>query len=78
MSQFIKTNHITLHAIERGAGDTPLILMHGLSVNTHCFDVYFRAGLAGGMRVVAVDLRGRGLSEKPALARAWPNTPATS
>ncbi len=66
MSQFIKTNQITLHAIERGAGDTAFILMHGLSANAHCFDGYFRAGLAGGMRVIAVDLRGRGLSDKPA------------
>jgi pimeloyl-ACP methyl ester carboxylesterase len=66
MSKFIKTNHITLHAIERGAGDTTLILMHGLSANAHCFDGYFRAGLAEGMRTVAVDLRGRGLSDKPA------------
>ena len=66
MSQFIQTNHITLHAIERGAGDTTLLLMHGLSANAHCFDGYFRAGLAEQLRVVTVDLRGRGLSDKPA------------
>lgn len=66
MSHFIRTNHITLHAIERGTGDKSLILMHGLSANAHCFDGYFRAGLAEQLRVVTVDLRGRGLSDKPA------------
>lgn len=66
MSQFITSNDINLHLIERGAGDSAIILMHGLSANAHCFDGYFRAGLAEHVRVVTVDLRGRGLSDKPA------------
>lgn len=43
----------------------PLLCIHGLTANSRCFDT-LAAGLEGRHRVVAVDLRGRGLSDKPA------------
>lgn len=47
-------------------GDGPAVLcLHGLTANLRCFDL-IASGLAGPCRVLAMDLRGRGLSEKPA------------
>src|SRR5215208_1604983 len=49
---------------ERGAGDPPLVLVHGWC----CDHTYFapqEAYFAGAHRVVAVDLRGHGASDKP-------------
>jgi pimeloyl-ACP methyl ester carboxylesterase len=39
--------------------------MPGLTANAHSFDGLIKAGLSPAMRVLAVDLRGRGLSSKP-------------
>ncbi|MBW1818865.1 MAG: alpha/beta hydrolase [Deltaproteobacteria bacterium] len=46
-----------------GAGKTVLCI-HGLTANCRCWDTV-AAGIAPGHRVFAMDLRGRGLSEKP-------------
>jgi pimeloyl-ACP methyl ester carboxylesterase len=40
--------------------------MPGLTANAHAFDGLIRAGLSPRCDVLAVDLRGRGLSDKPA------------
>ena len=66
-NRFIETNGIRLHYLEHGAGEPTLILTHGLTANAHSFDGLIEAGLADGMRVLSVDLRGRGDSEKPDL-----------
>lgn len=65
---FLKTNHITLHYLDHNPdSDAPLLLlMHGLSANAHCFDGLVAAGLTEHFRVISVDLRGRGQSDKPA------------
>lgn len=64
MSKFVKTNNIQLHYLEKGeAGKPVLILMHGLTANAHSFDRIMR-GL-NGFHIFSVDLRGRGLSDKP-------------
>ncbi|MBK8137963.1 MAG: alpha/beta hydrolase [Chloroflexi bacterium] len=63
--KFVKTNGIQLAYLDHGGSGEPLILMHGLSANSHHFDGLIAAGLAKHFRVLAVDLRGRGLSEKP-------------
>ncbi|MCA9979595.1 MAG: alpha/beta hydrolase [Anaerolineales bacterium] len=64
----IQTNHITLHYLDHNPDSNAplLVLMHGLSANAHCFDGLVAAGLTASFRVVSVDLRGRGQSDKPA------------
>lgn len=47
-----------------GAGPAVLCL-HGLTASLHCFELVAE-GLNGYCRVLALDLRGRGLSDKPA------------
>ncbi|MEB2366310.1 MAG: alpha/beta hydrolase [Chloroflexota bacterium] len=64
--KFVHTNGIQLAYIDHGGEGEPLILMHGLSANCHHFDGLIAAGLTQHARVLAVDLRGRGLSDKPA------------
>lgn len=64
---FIKVDDIDLHYISYGDTSKPtLILMHGLTANAHAFDGLVSHGLAQHFRVVSPDLRGRGLSSKPA------------
>lgn len=63
--KFIDTNGIRLAYIDYGGDGEPFILMHGLSANNRHFDGLITAGLADRFRVLAVDLRGRGLSDKP-------------
>lgn len=65
----ISTNGIHLAYYDYPA-DTPndepaLLLMPGLTANRHAFDGLLAAGLARRRRVLAVDLRGRGMSDKP-------------
>jgi pimeloyl-ACP methyl ester carboxylesterase len=65
-SHFAHLNHIQLHYLEH-AGEGPLlILMPGLTANAQCFGGLIAAGLTAHFRVLALDLRGRGLSHKPA------------
>lgn len=64
-SNYLSTNGIQLHYLDfEGTGPT-IILTHGLTANAHAFDGLMAAGLAPTFRVISVDLRGRGLSEKP-------------
>jgi pimeloyl-ACP methyl ester carboxylesterase len=60
----IRTNNIELHYVEHPGGDPPVVLMPGLTANARCFDA-IAAGLSPEYRVLALDLRGRGLSEQP-------------
>ena len=64
-SHFVTTNGINLHYLDfHGKGPT-ILLMHGLTANAHAFDGLMAAGLNRKFRVISVDLRGRGLSDKP-------------
>ncbi|MCW8889774.1 MAG: alpha/beta hydrolase [Sedimenticola sp.] len=66
MECFKKTNGLRLHYLDQqGAGPT-LLLMPGLTANAHSFDGLVAKGLTQSVRLLAVDLRGRGLSDKPA------------
>ena len=65
MTQFIRTNDIQIAYDDQGTGAPTLILLHGLTANRRSFDGLLAAGLADGRRVVRVDLRGRGDSDKP-------------
>jgi pimeloyl-ACP methyl ester carboxylesterase len=50
---------------EYGAGERPLILVHGLLMNRRMFDRLGPAMAERGNRVIAVDLLGHGDSERP-------------
>ena len=65
MDAYVEANGMRLHYLDsRGDGPT-LLLLHGLTANAHFFDGLVAAGLSRDLRVVAVDLRGRGDSDKP-------------
>lgn len=51
-------------AVWEGLGG-PILCFHGITANCHCWDVLAKV-LAPEYRVLAMDLRGRGRSEKPA------------
>lgn len=61
--RFLETNNIRLHYLHHQGMEPPLILMPGLTANAHSFDAIMGAGVR--WTVLAVDLRGRGLSDKP-------------
>ncbi len=63
-SEFIDVNGIRLHYLDHGGEGPILVMTHGLTANAHSFDGMARA-LGGDVRLIAVDLRGRGLSDKP-------------
>ena len=60
---FVETNGIRLHYIEHEGDGPTLVLAHGLSANAHSLDV-LAANLAPAVRVIALDLRGRGESDR--------------
>lgn len=63
----IRTNNIDLHYIEHNPkGHPTLILIHGLTANAHAFDGLIGHGLTKHFHFISPDLRGRGLSSKPA------------
>jgi pimeloyl-ACP methyl ester carboxylesterase len=51
---------------EYGAGDRPLVLIHGLLMNRRMFDRLGPELAARGNRVITVDLLGHGRSDRPA------------
>jgi pimeloyl-ACP methyl ester carboxylesterase len=65
VDQFARVNNIKLHYLDHPGGEPPLVFMPGLTANAHAFDGVVRAGLSPRFRVLALDLRGRGLSDKP-------------
>ncbi len=64
MGNFTQTNGITLHYLDHPGDEPTLIVLHGLTANAHFFDGLAASNLPN--RLLAVDLRGRGLSDKPA------------
>ncbi len=64
MGNFSQTNNITLHYLDHPGAEPTIICLHGLSANAHFFDGLAASSLPN--RLLAVDLRGRGLSDKPA------------
>ncbi|HVN72642.1 MAG TPA: alpha/beta hydrolase [Desulfomonilia bacterium] len=65
MDRFVRANNIQLHYLDHQGSDPPLVLMPGLTANASSFDGLIKAGLSPALRVLALDLRGRGLSQKP-------------
>jgi len=72
-SKFIATNGIRYHYLEYKGNAPTILLMHGLTANAHAFDGLIKAGLAPKFSVISVDLRGRGLSDKPSLGYSMEN-----
>ena len=62
----IPVNNININYIDHHSDGPILLLMHGLTGNGHAFDGLIAAGLDKGYRVICPDLRGNGLSDKPA------------
>ena len=59
-------NGINLHYIKYENPNKPiLLLLHGLTANCMAFEGLMSHGLYKNYEIIAVDLRGRGLSEKP-------------
>lgn len=66
MEHYIKNNQILIHCLDYPSdASQTLVLLHGLSANAACFEGLITAGLTRFARVVSVDLRGRGKSDKP-------------
>lgn len=63
---------MTLRVAESGdPGDPPLLLVHGWGASIYMWRDWFAPLAAAGRRVIAVDLPGHGLSDKPDEARAY-------
>jgi pimeloyl-ACP methyl ester carboxylesterase len=60
----LKVNGIDLHLVDFGGKGEPIICVHGLTANSRFWDSVAER-LVDSYRVFAVDLRGRGDSEKP-------------
>ena len=65
VASFAPINGIQLHYLEYPGPGPALVLLPGLTANAHLFDGLIVAGLAAHYHVIAPDLRGRGLSDKP-------------
>lgn len=63
MGNFTQTNGISLHYLDHPGDEPTLIVLHGLTANAHFFDGLAASSLPN--RLLAVDLRGRGQSDKP-------------
>jgi len=63
VDRYLDTKYIRLHYLRHAGTEPPLLLMPGLTANAHAFDGVVGAGVRRA--VLAVDLRGRGLSDKP-------------
>ena len=66
IDRYASANGIRVHLLDHRGGDPPIVLLPGITANVHNFDGLIDAGLAPRFRVVGLDLRGRGLSDKPA------------
>jgi pimeloyl-ACP methyl ester carboxylesterase len=65
MDCFVQTNGIRLHYLDRPGAAPTLVLLPGLTANAHAFDGLAHASLSPRFRTLALDLRGRGLTDDP-------------
>ena len=65
MPHFIERDGVRIHYLRHDGPEPPLVLLHGLSANAHYFDSLVQAGLTETHGALIMDLRGRGLSDKP-------------
>ncbi len=64
MDVFVDSNGVRVRALVREGRGVPIVLLHGLTANARYWDGLVRAGLRA-RATIAVDLRGRGLSDQP-------------
>lgn len=65
IDHYERVNGVRIHYLDREGGDPPIVMLPGLSANAHSFDGLAGAGLSPRFRTIALDLRGRGQSDKP-------------
>ncbi|MES2208267.1 MAG: alpha/beta hydrolase [Pseudomonadota bacterium] len=65
VDKWAQVNNIKLHYLDYEGNSPALVLMPGLTGNAYTFEGLIKAGLSPHFRVIAPDLRGRGLSDKP-------------
>lgn len=64
--QVVLPGGISLRVLEAGANDgTPVLLLHGWGASVYMWRDWFAPLAAAGRRVIAADLPGHGLSDKP-------------
>ncbi len=66
MEHFRHVNNIVLHYLDHKGNGPTIVLLPGLTANANEFDGLIKAGLSPRFRVLTLDLRGRGQTEKPA------------
>ena len=69
-SNFVQANGVRLHYLEWPGDGRPMVIFHG---NSHCGGAWAPVAerLAGPFRVLAFDLPGHGLSDKPETGYDW-------
>ena len=65
IDHYKRVNNVRIHYLDRDGGEPPIVMLPGLSANSHAFDGLAAAGLSPRFRTIAPDLRGRGDSDKP-------------
>jgi pimeloyl-ACP methyl ester carboxylesterase len=63
--RFVEANGLKFHMIDWGGRGEWIVLLHGLASQAHIWDLV-APQLVDAFRVIAIDLRGHGLSDKPA------------
>lgn len=72
VGSFVTVGDLKLHCLQAGPLDGPLVLLlHGFPEYSYSWRHQIPALAAAGMRVVAPDLRGYNLSDKPAGVRSY-------
>jgi len=66
-SSFISANGLRIHCLawEAGSGARPVLLLHGLASNARIWELVAPRLVEAGLGLIAPDLRGHGLSDKP-------------
>lgn len=77
MDRYLQLPDIRLHYLDYpggqpAGGQLPIVYLPGLTANAHYVEGLVAAGLSARYRVLAVDMRGRGLSDKPATGYSMP------
>jgi pimeloyl-ACP methyl ester carboxylesterase len=67
---FVVANDLRLHVLDWGGRGDWLVLLHGLASQAHMFDLV-APQLTDSFRVIAIDQRGHGLSDKPDRGYDW-------
>ena len=66
MDGFIESAGLRIHYVDHGGDGPPVVMLPGLSANAHFFDAVIDDGLGVAARCIALDLRGRGQTDRPA------------